>query len=197
MTGSSTGGAGGTGGSGGSTMMPEQTAGPDEMPYFKTPDELCTYVNDSRQTSQGHDRWRGLPFKGEYHTVKTWPIKFTIDPALNAAAQAEAEALAGGAAPQGSPHTDGMINGNLLHQYLYVDGVETSNYMITSQQLKGDWIVGSYKAGLINANGTARMALYYHDSGGIAYGPKLNRMGCGGKFNPVDKSTWWVVKLAP
>lgn len=177
--------------------MMEQTAGPDEVPYFTTPKELCTYVNESRMASQNHDRWRGLPFNGEYHTSKTWPITFVVDASLSAAAQAEAEALAGGAAPQGSPHTDGNINGNLLHQYLYVDGVETANYMISSQQLKGDWIVGSYKAGLINANGTARMAIYYHDSGGAAFGPKLSRMGCGGAFSLKDKSTWWVVKLAP
>jgi hypothetical protein len=168
------------------------TAGPGETPYFNTPAELCDYVNQSRMTSSMHQRYRGEPWKGVYHDVFDWPLIFTIDPALNASAQAEADSVAAGASPKGTPHTDGI-----LHQAIYVIGWETASYMITSQQFTGDWDPADFKAGLINANGTARMAIYYHDSGGVQYGPTIHKVGCGGAFSPKDGTTWWVVKLAP
>ena len=87
-----------------------QTAQPGEIPYYTTPAELCAYVNQARQTSQGHDRFRGEPWGGEYHKSKTWPLAFSVDEGLNAAAQAEAEALVSGAAPKGKASTSGMIS---------------------------------------------------------------------------------------
>jgi hypothetical protein len=143
-------------------------------------------------TSSMHQRWRGIPWQGVYHDIHDWPLTFTIDAALNAAAQAEADALAAGGSPKASPHSDGI-----RHKTIYVSGVETANYMITSQQFTGDWDPVSFKAGLINANGTARMAIYYHDSGGVQYGPKITKVGCGGAFSQKDGTTWWVVKLTP
>jgi hypothetical protein len=194
----SSGQAAGSGGSGGSTTSGAGgTAQPGETPHFTTPEELCAYVNDTRTAFADHARWRGLPFKGTSHNIKFWPLTFSADEALSVEAQAEADALAGGAGQKGTSHTDGMLGGELLHQYLYIHAVDTASYMISSQQRAGDWTPGSFKAGFIDSNATARQALYTHDTGSAPYGPKLTKIGCGGAFSPADGSTWWVIRLAP
>jgi hypothetical protein len=101
---SSSSGSAGTGGAGTGGGGIGGTAGPDETPYFTTPELLCNYVNQARQTSSGHDRYRGRPWQGEYHMTHFWPLTFTVDQTLMDAAQAEADALAAGASPQGFPH---------------------------------------------------------------------------------------------
>jgi hypothetical protein len=167
---------------------------PKDMPDFKTPDELCAYVNKNRQDYQPHDRFKGPPWSGSYHTNTTWPLTFTMDSALMAEATMKAQALAGGQQPQGNPYSDGEPP---PHEYLWITGVDTAHYVIASQEKPGDWspemFTGNIKAGITPTNGTSRMAMFYHDPGGS--GPVLSKIGCGGAQSPGGSSWWWVVIL--
>jgi hypothetical protein len=168
--------------------------GPDDMPPFTNAEELCAFVNSERVSYQAHERFRGLPWSGEYHSQVTWPLELTVDPGLMDAADEEAAALASGKNPDGSPFSDGAPP---PHQYLFVAGVSSSAYTISTEELAGDWtadLVGNITAGITPNNGTARMALFYQDPGGA--GPVLSRIGCGGAATP-EGHRWWVVMMAP
>ena len=168
--------------------------GPSDAPPFETASELCAYIDSERASYQGHDRFRGPPWTGEYHQTVTWPLQLAVDASLSAAAQAEALALASGQAPAGQPYSDGSPP---PHQYLYVAGVGTDAYSLATEEHPGDWttdIAGNLTAGITSNNGTARMALFYHDEGGT--GPALTRIGCGGAASPGG-GRFWVVKMAP
>lgn len=168
--------------------------GPDDAPPFHTATELCAYVDSERASYQGHDRFRGPPWSGEYHQTVTWPLQLAADAELSSAAQAEASALAAGQPPAGQPYSDGSPP---PHRYLYVAGVGTDAYTIATEEIAGDWttdLAGNLTAGITSNNGTARMALFYHDEGGT--GPTLTRIGCGGAASPSG-GRFWVVKMAP
>jgi hypothetical protein len=196
----STGGASSSGpgstssGAGASGDGPMGNYGPNDAPPFKTGAELCAYVNEERLGYSSHERYRGLPWSGEYHQEVTWPMQLAVDTALSKEAAAVAGALASGQSPEGAPFSDGAP---ALHQYLYVSGVSTASYTVSTLEAAGDWttdIAGNLTAGITANNGTARMALFYQDSG--SGGPALGRVGCGGAATPSGER-WWVVKLAP
>lgn len=167
--------------------------GPKDKPDFRTPDQLCAYVNEQRKGYQPHDRFKGPPWSGSYHTNTTWPLTLAVDAALMSEAATRAKALAGGMTPEGQPYSDGSPP---PHEYLWVTGVDTAHYVIASQEKAGDWspdLVGNIHAGITPTNGTSRMAMFYHDSGGS--GPALGKIGCGGAQSPGGSSWWWVVVL--
>lgn len=167
--------------------------GPKDKPDFKTPDELCAYVNQNRKDYQPHDRFKGPPWSGSYHMNTTWPLTLTIDSALMAEAQMRASALANGMQPQGQPYSDGQPP---PHDYLWITGVDSAHYVIQTQEKPGDWtsdLVGNIHAGITPSNGTSRMAMFYHDPGGA--GPVLSKIGCGGAQSPGGSSWWWVVVM--
>jgi len=183
-----------TGAGAGGSEGPFGTYAPGDDPPFKTGAELCAYVNEERAGYAPHDRWRGPPWNGEYHQNVTWPLALTIDAALSSEAQAQAAALAGGGSPEGAPYSDGSPP---PHQYLYVSGVNTASYMIASEEKAGDWttdLAGNLVAGITSNNGTARMGMFYQDSGGS--GPALTRIGCGGAAT-LAGGRWWVMLMAP
>jgi hypothetical protein len=164
-----------------------------DTPPFTNGPELCAWLNVQRQGYQPHDRWRGLPVSGEYHTNVTWPIQLAIDPALSARADAEARRVATGGSPAGTPI---QLNFN---KTLWFDGVSTASYTVTSRDVPGDWVAapftGDFTAGLTTGNPGARMGLYYQDPGGA--GPVLTRVGCGGALAPDGASRVWVIAFGP
>jgi len=161
-------------------------------PPFSNAKELCGFINSERPMYASHERWRGEPWSGTYHTMKTWPYTFTIDSSLNDEAQAEADRLAKGGSPKGNPHMSSSWG-----RTLYVAGVNTSDYQVTGMEELCDYQIGKLASGTMamsSGNGSARMALYYQDPGGM--GPVLTRIGCGGAAAPgTDRGMWWVVKL--
>jgi hypothetical protein len=161
---------------------------PGEIPYYTTPTELCDWVNEARNTSSGHERYKGLPWHGEYHSNRTWPIAFTVDEDLMAVAQAEADRLGADGGPEGA-----AVGPDLRYHGFWIEGVDTAEMTITAEDIPGDWDPGYFKAPLLNANANARQGLYYHDAGGD--GPELERMGCGGANAEDGSGIWWVIVL--
>lgn len=144
--------------------------------------QMFAYVNEQRQGYLSHERWRGLPWTGSGHTMHTWPVTFEWDDGLAAMAQAEADALAAGAAPQGSPATDGLT------PPIYVAGVDTAHSMVSGREDANSWEVPNTSS-LSKEHGSARMAIFYHDPGG--QGPVLTRLGIGAA-DAGDGGTWWT-----
>jgi hypothetical protein len=168
--------------------------GPDpwqaDRPPYTTAGELCRYVNAARERSRGHERWRGVPGRGSYHDLRTWPPVFTGSPDLDRLAAAEAERVARGGAPAGSVHVDSS-----WRRPLWVAGIGTERIQVTARDEPGDWhpARAARRAALVNSNGAARMALYYQDPGGE--GPVLGQVGCGGASTADGRARVWVVIL--
>ncbi len=150
---------------------------------FESVDGMFAYLNEQRAGYWSHERWRGLPFYGSSHTTYTWPEAFQWDAGLAADAQAEADAVAGGASPSGY-ETDG----NPGTEHLWIDGVDTARYMVSGREAADIW--GSQESALGRENGFMRMAVYYHDPGGE--GPVLERVGIGAADEGAGH-TWWVL----
>ena len=164
----------------------------DAAPY-RTPRDLCAYVNAIREKARQHDRYKGYPGKGAYHTTRTWPTTFAVDPALVALAQTEADRLARESNPQGSRHADSS-----WRRPIWIAGLGSEDYQLTAQDQRGDWDPSKNyvsRASLIDANASCRMGLFHQDPGGD--GPVLTRMGCGGAIAADGTSRWWVVVLRP
>ncbi|TET35863.1 MAG: hypothetical protein E3J72_10185 [Planctomycetota bacterium] len=132
--------------------------------------------NGWRQSYMSHDRYKGWPWQGSYHTTVTWPSSFKWDDGLAAEAQAEAERLLAGGECKGEG-----ISG------MAIDGQNTSKYMIAAVEPDAK---GSKEAvSSSKDHGSARMAIHYFDPGGD--GPVLTRTGIGAAA--IDNgNTWWV-----
>jgi len=152
---------------------------------FDSVDGMLAYVNQQRQGYWVHDRWRGLPFYGSYHTTFTWPDTFVWDEGLAAEAQIEADAVAGGAPPTG---VETLANPGTEH--LWIDGVDTARYMVTGREMSGIWDTQESALGCENA--MMRMGMYYQDPGGG--GPVLSSIGIGAS-DAGGGHTWWVMVL--
>src|SRR5262245_4636827 len=68
---------------------------------FTSPQDMLAYVNQSRQTYTSHTPCEGYPWSCENAAGMTWDVVMQWDDQLAAQAQSEADALAGGASPQG------------------------------------------------------------------------------------------------
>jgi hypothetical protein len=152
---------------------------------FDDVQQMLDYLNEQRQGYLPHDRWRGLPWTGQSHQMVTWPVAFAWDDELAVLAQLEADALASGAPPEGSPATADTLN----MPPLYVRGVNSDHYVVLGPELPNSWGV-SNNSTLGREHGSARQALYYHDPGGA--GPVLAHVGIGAS-DAGDGSTWWVL----
>jgi hypothetical protein len=146
--------------------------------------DMFAYVNETRESYLTHERWRGLPWSGSGHATTTWPTTFAWDDGLAAQAQAEADAIAGGAAFVGSPASDGWIPA------IYVQGVSTAHYAVAGVEASQTWGVENQSA-LSHHHGSARMAIYYQDPGGE--GPVLTRLGIGAADAGGGDTIWVFV----
>lgn len=157
-------------------------------------DAFHAHINTQRQSYIPHDRYKGLPWKGEYHTMATFAAQFTFDDGLAASAQAEAEALVAGANPQGSMEIGG--NGICTSDPMWIDALNTADWRISLFENAGSWVKPSESCPapfpLIPENPDARMALFYHDFGGD--GPAIGRVGIGAAFDD-DCNVWWVLQF--
>lgn len=161
--------------------------------HFASSDAHVAYLNQTRSEYEAHDRWRGIPWSGESHTTVTFPLRFTVASDLAALAQTEAARVAGG----GTPHGTKVPGQNGENRELWVDGLNSAEWRITAIEYPGDWTVpmfGHERAALHPSNGSARMALFYHDYGGA--GPVITRIGVGGAVT-ADCRVAWVLQLAP
>jgi hypothetical protein len=155
---------------------------------FSSVDEFFDYVNGQRESYAPHDRYAGFPFtSGYYHTTVTWPYTMAWSDTAAALAQAEAEAVAGGAAPSGQ---ETFANPGQLP--LYIDGLNTADYVVGGRERPGSFTTETCT--LCNSNGFARMGVFYHDPGGD--GPVLTRLGIGAA-DMGNGDTWWVMKFEP
>jgi len=146
--------------------------------------QMFAYINEQREGYLSHERWRGMPWTGSGHSTMTWPTTFVWDDALATQAQAEADAIAAGAAFTGSPATDGVTPA------IYVSGVDSSHYSVAGLELSQSWGVES-QSSLSHHHGSARMAIYYHDPGGE--GPVLTRLGIGAADAGAGDTAWVFV----
>ncbi|TET33478.1 MAG: hypothetical protein E3J72_16800 [Planctomycetota bacterium] len=128
-----------------------------------------------------HDRYKGFPWRGEQHTNQTWPITFQRDSGLEAKAQAEAERINAGGTPKGEQRSG-----------LYLDGVDTANYIIACKELDST-SMGKEGPPMSKNWGTARLAIHYHDAGGD--GPVITKIGIGA-VDAGEGHTWWVLWYA-
>jgi hypothetical protein len=164
-----------------------------KMKIPETADEMFCYLNMERINYQFHGRNSGCIWSGgDGSSQVTWPYEMLWDADLTAAAQAEAEAVAGGSPPAGTPESNGMDH------TLYAHGCATTEYTVTSpNDLYEHWPdpeaghFPSPAAGLSNSNGTARMGVHYYDPGPNS--PTLRRMGVG--LAEVGDTRYWVVKF--
>lgn len=153
---------------------------------FTSVDEMLDYQNEQRQGYESHERWRGFPFgAGEYHSEVTWPMTMGWSEAAAGIAQAEADAVAGGATPQGD-ETEG--NPGVAH--LFVSGLDTAEYMVSGPEEADSF--GTEACAICNSNPFMRMAVIYHDPGG--QGPVLTTMGIGAA-DLGNGDTWWVFRF--
>lgn len=164
-------------------------------PGIKSIPDFFTWVNKQRDSYGGvppygyHERWKGIPWKGMYHTMNTFPIDFTWDDALACRAQTEAERVAAGGTPAGE-----MVEGqNGCCGYMWIDGLNTADWRLTAHQ-KVDAKGKDLEFGFGLANGSARMALHYHDFGGD--GPVIKHLGVGGAVGK-DCLVHWVLQFGP
>jgi hypothetical protein len=142
-----------------------------------------------------HDRWKGIPWVGEYHTNTTFPDVFDLDSALAARAQTEADRLAGGGAPAGEECSGQSMN----QRSFWDDAIDTADWRISFAEEAGDWDPpddGGFGGGdpafaLHQSNGTSRLGFHYHDFGGD--GPVITHMGIG--VSCADETTWWVLQM--
>ena len=169
-------------------------AGLAECSHFPSVADAYTYLNEERTSYEPHGRYRGIPWHGEDHDVRTFSLTFTWSPELAAAAAAEADRLAGGGDPAGV-----FVPGqNGENRDLWVDGLGTAAWRISAIEMPGDWqtagLFSHEKAALHPSNGSARMAFYYHDFGG--QGPAINQIGVGATATPSCQ-VFWVLQMGP
>ncbi len=149
--------------------------------------DMLDYQNELRQSYEPHERWRGFPFAdGEYHTNVTWPMSMAWSAEAAALAQAEADAVAGGAAPQGD---ETMANPG--QEPLHISGLNTDAYMVSGPEVAG--VFDTEGCSVCNTNPMMRMGVIYHDPGGE--GPVLQSMGIGAA-DLGNGDTWWVFRFA-
>ncbi len=153
---------------------------------FGSVQEMFDYMNGERQSYEPHDRYRGFPFGGEYHMTVTWPMVMQWSDEAAALAQAEADAVAQGAGPTGQ-----MTFANPGADPLFVDGVNTANYMVSGPERPGNFETDTCT--LCNSNPFMRMAVFYQDPGG--QGPVLTKVGIGAA-DMGNGNTWWVFRFA-
>jgi len=161
--------------------------------HFASIEAHVAYLNQTRSQYEPHDRWRGIPWTGESHTMVTFPLTFTVASDLTPLAQTEAARIAGGGTAQGTK----VPGQNGENRELWVDGLNSAAWRITAIEFPGDWTVpmfGHERAALHPTNGSARMAFFYHDFGGA--GPVITRIGVGGAV-ASDCSVAWVLQFAP
>lgn len=155
---------------------------------FGSVQEFFNYVNDTRNSYSTHKRWKGFPFSGgSYHKDVTWPYTMKWSAAAAAAAQKEADAVAGGAIPGG---TKTMNNPGQLP--IVIDGLNTQDYMVGGKERPGSFTTSTCT--LCNSNPFMRMGVFYHDPGSA--GPKLTSLGIGAA-DMGNGDTWWVMRFAP
>jgi hypothetical protein len=170
--------------------------------HFTTVAEFMEFINTQRRNYGGeggygrHDRYKGIPWEGTYHTDTTFPNAFPWDDALASRAQEEACRLADGGAVQGV-----RVNGQSPEQRpFWIHGINTADWMISCQEFAGDWddisppFVTDKRFGLHQSNGSSRLGLHYHDFGGD--GPAINLVGAGAS-DAGDGTTWWVLQFGP
>ena len=161
--------------------------------HFASIADHAAYLDQTRSDYAPHDRWRGIPWSGEYHTMVTFPLQFTTAADLAAAAQAEAARVLAGGAPAGVD----VPGQNGENRDMWIDGINTATWRITAFEYPGDWVVpmfGHERAALHPSNGSARMGLFYHDFGGA--GPAITRMGVGAAVG-ADCRVAWVLQFGP
>jgi hypothetical protein len=198
--------------SGGATSdaPPDEPPGPGpsgedigECSSFASVEQFFAFVNDERAQYTDHPRWKGLPWQGEGHDQFTFSPTFTWDDQLAAQAQAEAEALAGGASPSGNQQNGSNGLPICAMSPLWIDGLNTASWRISLGETVADWNPppsGSCPPttfALSPQNQHARMGLHYHDFGGD--GPAIQRLGVGVAVEPVDAAgeckVWWVLQF--
>ena len=175
------------------TERPPAATWDADRPAYASAIELCRYLNEARVRGRDHRRFRGEPWRGTYHEVRTWPDELAIDATLSATAQAEAERLARDGGPKGRAYRDSS-----WRRPVWLDGTGGEHPRLTAQDQPGDWDPATdvqARAALIETNGAVRLALLHQDAGGE--GPVLRRMGCGGALAADGRSRWWVVLLGP
>jgi hypothetical protein len=148
---------------------------------------MFDYFNQKREGYAPHDRYKGFPFEGGYHGNVTWPLAMQWSPEAAAIAQAEADAVAAGKAPTGKATFANPGAGPL-----YVDGVNTTTYMVTGVEWAGNF-TGGETCTLCSGNPFARMGLFYQDPGGD--GPVLTQVGIGAS-DAGGGDTVWVYRFA-
>lgn len=183
------------------------SAGSDvgECSNFTSAEQFHSWVNTERAAYAGalggipHSRWKGYPWEGEGHENFTFAVQFAWDDALAAQAQAEAESLAAGGAPQGQQQngSNGLPYCNAAP--FWIDGINTADWKISLAEHEEDWMPppeypDSCPAPFALAvdNQRARMGLHYHDFGGD--GPAINRVGVGAAVGQ-DCEVWWVLQF--
>jgi len=161
--------------------------------HFASIEAHVAYLNQTRSDYAAHDRWRGIPWSGEYHMMVTFPLQLAAASDLAATAQAEAARVIGGGAPAGV----NVPGQNGENREMWIDGINTAVWRITTFEYPGDWTVpmfGHERAALHPTNGSARMGFFYHDFGGA--GPAITRMGVGAAV-AADCRVAWVLQFAP
>ncbi len=180
-TGSTTGSTGSTTGS--TTGSAEEPSFGDSV--FDDVIGMFDYVNGERKGYQPHDRYRGFPLAGGYHQFVTWPIVLEWSDSAAAIAQAQADAVAGGAAPKGMP-----TFANPGTEPVYVDGVDTTQYMVGGVERPDTF--PTEICTMCRSNPAMRMSAFYHDPGG--QGPVLTKLGIGAA-DMGNGDTWWVLRF--
>ncbi|TET35849.1 MAG: hypothetical protein E3J72_10100 [Planctomycetota bacterium] len=138
---------------------------------------MYDYINATRQSYMHHDRWKGMPWEGDYHNNITWPSSHSWSDSLADQAQADADRLAGGGggSPKGMPAR--------FSQGMYIDGLGAANYQVTGLEKDG------VQHDFLHKSGTARMAIHYYDPG---EGPVLRQIGIGAA-DTGNGSTYWIL----
>jgi hypothetical protein len=148
---------------------------------------MFAYINETRVSYEPHERYGGFPFEGSYHAQVTWPLVMQWNEQAAALAQAEADAVATGQPPAGKATFYNPGAGPL-----YIEGVNSNTYVVTSVEWPGNFTAGE-ACTQCASNPFARMGIFYQDPGGN--GPVLTQLGIGAA-DAGNGDTVWVFWFA-
>jgi hypothetical protein len=154
---------------------------------------MFNWINMSRQQYVQHNPYDGYPWQGTSVTTMTWSIQMSWDAGLAQQAQSEANALASGAQPSGSPVNYANCFGAVGEQ-MWLTGLSSPTYKLSAKSDGNnvgppsnpndpckwhEWQNGSFRMGVA----------YQTGSGSFNQKSKLG-VGCADAGNNV---TWWVL----
>lgn len=161
---------------------------------FSSAKEMFDHVNATRAKYATHIPYDGYPFTGVNAASRTWALTLTWDDGLAAEAQAEANAVAGGAKPKGTGFPYQPPNPG---EGMYLFGIDSARYVVTAMSSSstlgkdgGGWTSDDPGKWHLTSNGMYRQAVAYQ-TGSSSFN-KRTKLGVG-MADAGSGNVFWVL----